>query len=204
MARRRAASRSLYSRRPPERDAVFSPDYPGLIGRWWHKSDREVVAPGPSRERASIRSFRARNRLIDAAFGISRKRRRASEPSERGRSTAPSPRQATSRPPSPSKRSEARTASRLREQRRRYRATASGSSPTMSASRRPSSPRASSPSRRATPWFAARMIPPPESSRMASGSDSMTWRYASMDTGLDYPWKYSRPSTALASSVGFR
>jgi hypothetical protein len=24
----------------------FSPDYSGLIGRWWHKTDREVVALG--------------------------------------------------------------------------------------------------------------------------------------------------------------
>ena len=28
------------------RDAVFSPDYTGLIGMWWHKSDRDVVALG--------------------------------------------------------------------------------------------------------------------------------------------------------------
>src|SRR4051812_8955216 len=48
MARRRVDSRSLCSRRPPGRDAVFSPDYTGLIGMWWHKTDRDVVAPGPS------------------------------------------------------------------------------------------------------------------------------------------------------------
>ena len=157
-----------------------------------------------SRERASIRSFRAMNRLIDAVFGISRKRRRASEPSERVGARPPHRDKRLPVPPAPSRRSDPRTASRLREQRRRYRATASGSSPTMSASRRPSSPAVSSPSRLATPRFAARMVPPPESSSVASGSDSITWRYASMDTGLDYPWKYSRPSTALVSSVGFR
>ena len=27
-------------------DAVFSPDYNGLIGMWWHKSDWDVVALG--------------------------------------------------------------------------------------------------------------------------------------------------------------
>src|SRR4051794_18684282 len=46
MARRRAASRSLCSWRAPGRGAVFGPDYTGLIGRWWHRSDREVVALG--------------------------------------------------------------------------------------------------------------------------------------------------------------
>src|SRR5262245_48115531 len=47
MARRRAASRSLCSWRPPGRDTVFSRGYTGPIGMWWHKSDRDVVALGP-------------------------------------------------------------------------------------------------------------------------------------------------------------